>query len=120
MERIVLHAEVNDLSVENRFEKRGAFRVSNPVLSVEIDGTRFSTENWSLDGMMINGVPDRIELDEPVQGIIGPVGSPEMCRFGGRIVRVDIHNMTTAIELDEKSPDVAALLPLWVLKYGTR
>ena len=120
MERIVLQAEMNDLSVENRFEKRGAFRVSKPVLSVEIDGTQFSTENWSLDGMMLNGVLGQAELDKPVEGIVGPVGSPEMCRFGGRIVRVDTQSMTTAIELDEKSPDVAALLPLWVLKYGTR
>ncbi|MEX1037141.1 MAG: hypothetical protein WDZ54_14420 [Sneathiella sp.] len=116
----MLQAEKSDLSIENRFEKRGAFRVSKPVLSVEIRGMQFSTENWSLDGMMLNGVPDQVELDKPVEGIIGPVGSPEMCRFGGRIVRVDAQNMTTAIELDEKSPDVAALLPLWVLKYGAR
>jgi len=116
----VLQAEINTQSVSNRFEKRGAFRVSNPVLSVEIDGVRFSTENWSLDGLLLNGVAEHIELDKPIEGIIGPIGSPEMCRFGGRIVRIDEDEMTTAIELDEKNADVAALLPLWVLKYGAR
>lgn len=120
MESDVLQAETFEQSVSNRFEKRGAFRVSNPVLSVEIEGARFSTENWSLDGLLLNGVPEHVELDKPVEGIIGPVGSPEMCRFGGRIVRLDENKMTTAIELDEKSADVAALLPLWVLKYGAR
>ena len=116
----MLQAELKEQSVANRFEKRGAFRVSNPVLSVEIQGSRFSTENWSLDGLLLNGVPDQINLDEPIEGIVGPVGSPEMCRFGGRIVRFDENSMTTAIELDSKSADVAALLPLWVLKYSTR
>ncbi|MCC3306589.1 hypothetical protein [Sneathiella sp. HT1-7] len=116
----MLQAEMNTQSVANRFEKRGAFRVSNPVLSVEIEGIRFSTENWSLDGMLLNGIADHVILDQTVEGIIGPVGSPEMCRFGGRIVRIDEDEMTTAVELDEKSADVAALLPLWVLKYGTR
>ncbi|MDF2365896.1 hypothetical protein [Sneathiella sp.] len=116
----MLQAEMNTQSIANRFEKRGAFRVSNPVLSVEIEGARFSTENWSLDGMLLNGIANHVALDQPVEGIIGPIGSPEICRFGGRVVRIDERGMTTAIELDEKSADVAALLPLWVLKYGAR
>jgi hypothetical protein len=70
--------------------------------------------------MLLNGIADDLTLDQRVEGIIGPVGSPEICRFGGRIVRIDANDLTTAIELDEKSPDVAALLPLWVLKYGAR
>ncbi|MZR30225.1 hypothetical protein [Sneathiella litorea] len=120
METIVLQAETNTQSVANRFEKRGTFRVSNPVLSVEINGTRFSTENWSLDGMLLNGLADHVEPGKPIEGIIGPIGSPEMCRFGGCVVRIDEDEMTTAIELDEKNADVAALLPLWVLKYSAR
>ena len=116
----MLQTEMNTYAVANRFEKRGAFRVSNPVLSVEIEGARFSTENWSLDGLLLNGIADHLVLDQPVEGIIGPIGSPEICRFGGRVVRIDEGDMTTAIELDEKSADVAALLPLWVLKYGAR
>ncbi|MCF8466018.1 MAG: hypothetical protein K9G33_01310 [Sneathiella sp.] len=116
----MLQTDTTNQSVSNRFEKRGAFRVSNPVLSVEIDGIKFSTENWSLNGLLLNGVPDPCKLDTLVEGIVGPIGSAEMCRFGGRIVRLDQNTMTTAIELDEQSADVAALLPLWVLKYGAR
>ncbi len=116
----MLHAEILDQSVASQFEKREAFRISKPILSVEIDGERFSTENWSLDGLLLNGLPENIDLEVPVTGLMGPVGTAEMCRFGGRIVRLDHAGMTTAIELDEKSADVAALLPLWVLKYGAR
>lgn len=116
----MLQVETNIQSVSNRFEKRGAFRVSNPILSVEIEGVRLSTENWSLDGLLLNGVAEHLELNKQIEGIIGPVGSPEMCRFGGRIVRIDKDEMTTAIELDDKNADVAALLPLWVLKYSAR
>ncbi|WP_334129464.1 hypothetical protein [Sneathiella sp.] len=101
-------------------EKRRAFRISNPVLSVEIAGRRYSTVNWSLDGLLLNGLPGGAEVDMPVDGIMGPIGAAEMCRFAGKIVRLDAAGMTTAIELDEKSADVAALLPLWVLKYGAR
>lgn len=101
-------------------ERRGAFRVSNPVLSVEIMGQRYSTENWSLNGILLNGIPDSCQEDQAVGGIFGPLGSAEMCRFDGQVVRLDKDSMTTAIELDEKSADVAALLPLWVLKYGAR
>ncbi|MEH6633832.1 MAG: hypothetical protein V7776_23855, partial [Halopseudomonas aestusnigri] len=60
------------------------------------------------------------ETEMLIEGIFGPVGSPELCKFNGQIVRFDDNLMTTAIELDEKSADVAALLPFWVLKYGSR
>ncbi|USG60466.1 hypothetical protein NBZ79_14970 [Sneathiella marina] len=119
----MLQTDINHMdndSSPSRFERRDAFRVSNPILSVEIMGKKYSTENWSLSGLLLNGVPPGYEPDMPIEGIFGPVGSAEMCRFNGHIVRLSKNMMTTAIELDEKSADVAALLPLWVLKYGSR
>lgn len=114
----MLQIDMPSRSIANRFEKRDAFRISKPILSVEIAGRKFSTENWSLNGMLLNGLPEETDLDEPVEGIFGPMGSTELCRFKGRIVRLDPDSMKTAIELDEKSAEVAALLPIWVLKYG--
>lgn len=114
----MLQIETNEQAPVDASERRDAFRVSNPVLSVEIRGRKYSTENWSLSGLLLNGIPDQIRADEPIRGIFGPVGSAEMCKFNGHITRLDKDNMTTAITLDEKSADVAALLPLWVLKYG--
>jgi hypothetical protein len=119
----VLQTETNYIESEmlpDRFERRDAFRVSNPILSVEIMGKKYSTENWSLSGLLLNGVPPGYEADMPISGIFGPVGSAEMCRFNGHVIRLNDNMLTTAIELDEKSADVAALLPLWVLKYGGR
>lgn len=116
----MLQSKIEDEVIRSEFERRGAFRVSNPVLSVEIGGQKYATENWSLNGLLLNGIPADTVQDAPVNGIFGPLGSPEMCRFDGHIVRLDHDSMTTAIELDEKSADVAALLPLWVLKYGGR
>ncbi|MEH6545823.1 MAG: hypothetical protein V7701_05315 [Sneathiella sp.] len=119
----MLQTDANFIEKEatpNRFERRDAFRVSNPILGVEIMGKKYSTENWSLSGLLLNGIPPGYETEMPIEGIFGPVGSVEMCRFNGHIVRLNNSMMTTAIELDEKSADVAALLPLWVLKYGSR
>jgi hypothetical protein len=119
----VLQTDVEEVEQENcpdQFERRGAFRVSNPVLSVEINGKKYSTENWSLNGLLLNGIPPGCKKEMLIEGIFGPVGSAEMCKFNGQIVRFDDNSMTTAIELDEKSADVAALLPFWVLKYGGR
>lgn len=114
----MLQSNINEQSSVDAPERRGAFRVSNPILSVEIGGRKYSTENWSLNGLLLNGIPDEVTEDEPVHGIFGPLGAAEMCRFDGHITRLDADNMTTAIILDERSADVAALLPLWVLKYG--
>ncbi len=116
----MLHIDIEEQVVPSASERREAFRVSSPILSVEIGGQKYATENWSLNGLLLNGIPNDTAQDEPVNGIFGPLGSAEMCRFDGHIVRLDRDKMTTAIELDEKSADVAALLPLWVLKYGGR
>lgn len=116
----MLQTETLDHAVQGGVERRRAFRISNPVLSVEINEMRYATINWSLDGLLLNGLPKGAVTGMPVSGIMGPVGAAEMCRFAGKIVRLDQTGMTTAIALDEKSADVAALLPLWVLKYGAR
>lgn len=114
----MLHAQEISSSVPNRFEQRDSFRVSNPVLEIEIADQKFTTENWSLNGLLINGLLDEAALDSAVKGIFGPQGTSEMCQFSGRIVRIDLKEKQTAIELDGSSREVAALLPLWVLKYN--
>ncbi|WP_148301938.1 PilZ domain-containing protein [Sneathiella glossodoripedis] len=116
----MLHTPHLNQSVPNRFEQRDSFRISNPALQVEIDGTYFLTENWSLNGLLIKGLKEDIELDQQIQGTFGPDKSAELCKFSGRIVRIDLKNKQFAIELDGTSKEVAALLPFWVLKYGTR
>ncbi len=116
----MLHTPQLNQSVPNRFEQRDSFRISNPALQVEINGKYYLTENWSLNGLLINGLKDSSELDQPIQGTFGPDKSAEICRFSGRIVRIDLKNEQFAIELDGTSKEVAALLPFWVLKYSTK
>ncbi|OUR77541.1 hypothetical protein A9Q83_10390 [Alphaproteobacteria bacterium 46_93_T64] len=118
LEVAVLHTPQLNRSIPNRFEQRDSFRISNPVLRVEIEGHYFQTENWSLNGLLLRGVIDEASLDKPIQGIFGPHKGAEICKFGGRIVRIDLNDDQMAIELDGSSREVAALLPLWVLKYG--
>ncbi len=116
----MLHAQQLTDSIPNRFEQRDSFRVSNPTLQVEINGHRILTENWSLNGLLLNGLLENAALDKPISGIFGPEGTSEMCHFSGRIVRVDLKKQQVAIELDGSSREVAALLPLWVLKYSRK
>ncbi|WP_169569995.1 hypothetical protein [Sneathiella limimaris] len=116
----MLHTPQLNQSVPNRFEQRDSYRVSNPVLQVEIDGTYYTTVNWSLNGLLIDGLIKGVDLDSDVSGTFGPNQSPEICRFAGRIVRIDLKSKQMAIELDGCSKEVAALLPFWVLKYGTK
>lgn len=116
----MLHTPQLNQSIPNRFEQRDSFRITNPVLQVEINGKYIHTENWSLNGLLLQGLLEEASLDKTIQGTFGPVQSAEVCRFGGRIVRIDIKEQQTAIELDGSSREVAALLPLWVLKYGVK
>ncbi|MBL4906991.1 MAG: hypothetical protein JKX94_06025 [Sneathiella sp.] len=116
----MIHAQQLAESIPNRFELRDSFRVSNPVLQVEINENQFQTENWSLNGLLLNGLMSDAALDRPIVGIFGPAGTSEMCQFSGRIVRIDLKNQQIAVELDGSSREVAALLPLWVLKYSLK
>lgn len=116
----MLHMPQLNQSVPNRFEQRDSYRISNPVLQVEIDGNYYNTDNWSLNGLLINGLLDGAALDKTVTGTFGPLNSTEVCKFSGRIVRIDPALQQTAIELDGSSKEVAALLPFWVLKFGTQ
>ncbi len=116
----MLHAEILRDSIPSSFEQRGSFRLNNPKLNVEISGQRFVTENWSLDGLLIKGIGAQTFVSMPLSGIFGPSNSAEMCRFSGRIIRLDYEMNQTAVELDGSSREVAALLPLWVLRYGVR
>jgi len=114
----LLHAQEISTSVPNRFEQRDSFRVSSPTLQVEIGDDTFLTENWSLNGILLNGLMENAALDQKIEGIFGPAGTSEMCQFSGRIVRIDLKERQIAVELDGSSREVAALLPLWVLKYN--
>lgn len=116
----MLHAEILKDSIPSSFEQRGSFRLNNPTLQAEIDGQCYHTENWSLNGILINGIDDNFAVSMPVNGIFGPANAAEMCRFSGRIVRLDHELIQTAIELDGSSREVATLLPLWVLRYGVK
>jgi len=120
LEVAVLHTPQLNRSIPNRFEQRDSFRISNPVLQVEIEGNYFLTENWSLNGLLLCGIIQNAALDMPIYGTFGPNKSAEICKFGGRIVRIDLNGNQMAVELDGSSREVAALLPLWVLKYGTK
>ncbi len=116
----MLHTPQLDQSIPNRFEQRDSFRISSPVLQVEIAGVYYTTENWSLNGLLINGLIKDVGLDHCIKGTFGPQSSADIIRFGGRVVRVDLKNAQMAIELDGTSKEVAALLPFWVLKYGIK
>ncbi len=116
----MLHAEILRDSIPSSFEQRTSFRLNNPKLNVEVNGRSFNTENWSLNGLLINGIAEDTFVSIPVSGIFGPSNSAEMCRFSGRVVRLDHELNQTAIELDGSSREVAALLPLWVLRYSVR
>lgn len=116
----MLHTPRLNQSVPNRFEQRDSFRISNPALQVEIGGKYYLTDNWSLNGLLIKGLIEDASLDYSIKGTFGPNQTAEICRFSGRIVRIDLDDEQIAIELDGSSKEVAALLPFWVLKYGTK
>ncbi|MEH6404295.1 MAG: hypothetical protein V7750_13035 [Sneathiella sp.] len=114
----MMHTQQLSESIPNRFEQRDSFRVSSPSLQVEINENKFTTENWSLTGILLNGLMADAAIDLPVKGIFGPTNTSELCKFSGRIVRIDLKHQQIAVELDGSSREVAALLPLWVLKYN--
>jgi len=116
----MLHTSQLNESVPNRFEQRGSFRVSKPTLEINVGDKLYATENWSLNGLLVKGILPESCLDMAVSGFMKPEGTAENCYFSGRIVRIDLKEQQFAVELDGQSREVAAYLPLWVLKYGSR
>ena len=116
----MLHTSQLNESVPNRFEQRGSFRVSKPTLEISLGDDTYTTENWSLNGLLIKGNLPESSLDMEISGFMKPEGTAENCYFSGRVVRIDLKERQFAVELDGQSREVAAYLPLWVIKYGSR
>jgi hypothetical protein len=85
----------------DRSEMRRDRRYAAPVFDVEIGGGRFRSINWSLGGLLLDGLVDNAGASGRVRGTLGLAGGRETMRFDAAIVRRDPASGQSALHFHE-------------------
>ena len=80
-------------------EARQDRRYLMPILEVSIGDWRFRSVNWSMGGLLLDGIAEDIGLR--VRGTFALSGSCEAMPFAGTVVRVDPESGHSAICFDD-------------------
>jgi hypothetical protein len=97
-------------------ELRRDCRYAAPLLEVIIDGERFLARNWSMRGVLLDGICEAI--GSRVRGLMGVAGSRDAIPFAATVIRIDLDTGNSAIcfedfrteALDFRAPDLVAQL----------
>jgi hypothetical protein len=85
----------------DRSEMRRDRRYAAPVFDVEIGGGRFRSINWSLGGLLLDGLIEGAEASGRVRGTLGVAGGRETLRFAAAVVRRDPATNQSALHFHE-------------------
>ena len=83
----------------DRRELRRDRRYLLPALDVTIDGFKYRAINWSMGGLLIDGVCH--DIGSRVRGSFGLIGSSEPMPFAATVVRIDPRYGSCAICFDD-------------------
>lgn len=87
----------------DRTESRRDARYLLPALDVMIDGGKYRAINWSMGGLLIDGVCH--DIGSRVRGAFGLIGSCELMPFVATVVRIDPRDGSCAICFDDPGLD---------------
>lgn len=87
----------------DRSELRRDRRYLLPALDVTIGGGTYRAINWSMGGLLIDGVCH--DIGSRVRGSYGLVGSCEVMPFAATVVRIDPRDGSCAICFDDPALD---------------
>ena len=91
-------------------ERRRAIRYIDPVLCVDINGTRYKTLNWSTRGLLLEGFTEPLELGSHVKAFISSEDVPGGGRAWARVVRRIPKRQELALEFPDISTVILALM----------
>jgi hypothetical protein len=83
----------------DRTELRNDRRYLSPALDVTIGADKYRALNWSMGGLLIDGVCH--DIGSRVRGSFGVIGSSEPMPFAATVVRIDPHFGSCAICFDD-------------------
>ena len=87
-------------------ERRRAIRYVDPVLTVEINGTKYKTLNWSTRGLLLEEFSEPLELGSFVKAFITSEDVPG----GGRTWAMVVRRVPKQHELALEFPDISTLI----------
>lgn len=91
-------------------ERRRAIRYVDPVLTVEIDGVKYSSINWSIRGVLLENIVEPLQLGAHVRVTLSSEGYPGGGRNWARVVRRSPKRQEMALEFPDISTIVLALM----------
>ena len=87
----------------DRTELRRDRRYLMPVLEATIGGGQYRAINWSMGGLLIDGICQ--DIGTRVHGTVGLAGSVDIIPFAATVVRIDPEYGSCAICFDDPSLD---------------
>lgn len=91
-------------------ERRRAIRYVDPVLTVEINGVKYKTLNWSTRGLLLEEFSDPLELGAFVKAFLSSPDVPGGGRNWAKVVRRVPKRQELALEFPDISTVVLALM----------
>jgi hypothetical protein len=70
-----------------RREDRRDRRYPLPALVISVDGTEYTTINWSLGGFLVTGFDRKVMPGQTIAGMLRPIDRPEGLAFTATVVR---------------------------------
>jgi hypothetical protein len=98
---------LTDLGRDNRtqVEQRAYSRIESPELHVMIGGVRFDTIDWSLGGMLLRGLGDRLKQGDRLQVLLWDgVNELKHHAVTALVVRYDLDKKGIAFHFVEMGP----------------
>jgi hypothetical protein len=95
----------------DRSELRQDSRRPIPIFEVIVECELFRSVDWSMGGILLDGVCEGVKLGTPVEGWIALPEAKKAFAFSGRILRTDPSG-NTVVRFDEIEADTAEFLDL--------
>jgi hypothetical protein len=94
----------------DRAESRQDSRRPVPIFEVIVECELFRSVDWSMGGILLDGVCEGAKLGTPVDGWIALPEAKKAFAFSGRILRTDPTTGNTVLRFDEIEADTAEFL----------
>src|ERR1700676_2849648 len=91
----------------DRSELRQDNRRPVPIFEVIVECELFRSVDWSMGGILLDGVCEGAKIGTPVEGWIALPEAKQAFAFSGRILRTDPSSGNTIVRFDEIEADTA-------------
>jgi hypothetical protein len=91
----------NTATTLDRADLRQDRRSTIPVFEIIVECELFSSIDWSIGGVQLDGVCEGVKIGSPVDGWITLPEVRKAFAFSGRILRTDLATGNTVVRFDE-------------------